>query len=295
MNSFKALGQARNQNNIISIAWREGPGALWNINPLLIYPRFELRLKVVINNRGCWESQAKYIDGFTIILSKSKEFLGPGGGLLGYSGIYDALVTEVDLFRNNGDLSSNTVSIHRCYKDYCLFSEGANTYQANIPFGYDKCREMIYDVYMQVKNGVVSVWVNDLFILSSNENLLDKFDGFAYLGFSGFFWGYQREMLISKDSFWCVDQINEIYFDSKISDIVYYNNKLPTNIPAGSPIEIIAKFSDVEGFYVPHLYGLNVTSWKLTIGYDCGLTVYNWKSFIYIDKIQIQNLVKIIF
>lgn len=235
------------------------------------------------------------MDGFAIILSRSKDYLGPGGGSLGYDGIYDALVTEIDLYQNPGDLSSNTVSIHRCYKEYCKWNEGSNTFQANLPFGYDRCREMVYDVYMQYRDSKLSVFVNDLLIISSNENLLDKFDGYAYFGFSGFFWGFQRELLITPGSFWCVDQIHDVSFDTKVSGLTYYGNKLPSDIIAGAPVEVIAKFSDIEGLFIPHLYGQNVTSWKLTIGYDCGLSVYNWKSFIYIDKVQIQNLVIIVF
>lgn len=175
-----------------------------------------------------------------------------------------------------------------------MWNEGPNTFQANLPFAYDKCREMVYDVYMQYRDGLLNVFVNDSHIISSNENLLDKFDGFAYFGFSGSFWGYQRELLITPESYWCVDQIQNIYFDTKFTDMIYYGNKVPSNIPAGAPIEIIAKFSDIEGLFIPHLYGQNVTSWKLTIGYDCGLSVFNWKSFIYIDRIQIQNLVRFI-
>jgi len=229
------------------------------------------------------------------MFSKTKDFVGPGGGSLGYHGIYDALVTEIDLFQNSGDISSNSVSIHRCYKQFCESTEGASTFQANLPFAYDRCREMVYDVYIQYNNGILNVFLNDSHLISSYENLLDKFDGFAFFGLSGFFWGFQRELLISPGSYWCVDQITDIYFDTKVNDITISNNNLPTNIPAGAPIEVIAKFSDIEGLFVPHLFGQNVTSWKLTITYDCGLSVFNWKSFIYIDKIQIQNLVSFIF
>jgi len=294
LGSISAKGSARNQNNILSIAWREGPGALWNLNPIVIYPRFEIHLKVIINKRGCNDGYSKYIDGFTIMLSKTKDYLGDGGSNLGYSGIYDALVTEVDLFQNPGDISHNSVSIHRCYKEYCKWEEGPNTFQANLPFGYDKCREMVYNVDMIYFDGVLTVYVNGVYSISTIENFLDKFDGHAYLGFSGFFWGYQREMLISPESYWCVDQINDVYFDTKVTSKIWHSNTIPSDIPAGTPIEIFAKFSDVDKLFIPHLYGANVTSWKLTVGYDCGLTVYNWKSFIYIDKIQIQNIVKYI-
>ena len=202
-------------------------------------------------------------------------------------------MTEIDLHQNQGDISSNSLSIHRCYKDYCSSNEGPNTFQANLPFSYDLCKEMVYDVYMQYREGVLNVWVNDLHIITSNENLLDKFDGFAYFGFSGYLRGFQRAMIISPESYWCNDQINDIYFDSKFNDMIIYNNRLPSNIPAGAPIQIIAKFKDIEGLFIPHLYGKSVTSWKLTIGYDCGLSVFNWKSFIYIDNIQIQNFVRL--
>ena len=134
----------------MSISWREGPGALWLVDPLVIHPRFELRTKVVINNRGCRDSQSSAIDGFTIIVSKSKDYLGGGGGSLAYDGIYDALVTEIDLYQNEGDLSSNSVSLHRCYKSYCRWTEGSNTFQANLPFGYDKCKIMTYDVQAKI-------------------------------------------------------------------------------------------------------------------------------------------------
>jgi len=276
----------------MSISWAEGPGALWYNNPIVIHPRFELRLKVIINKKGCKDGLSWAMDGFTIILTKSKDqYLGGGGENLGYDGIYNALVTEIDLFQNQGDIGSNSVSIHRCYNNYCRSTEGSNTSQANLPFNYDKCREMVYDVYIQYKNKVFSVFVNDSPVISSSESLLDNFDGWAYMGFSGFFRGYVRELFIDQSSFFCLDTIQDIYFDTIVNGITYPNNSIPQNIPAGAPIQVIAKFSDFDKLFVPHLYGDNVTNWQLTISYDCGLTTFNWKSFIYVDKTNIQNLV----
>lgn len=291
LNKFSTKGTAKNQDQILSIAWKEGAGALWYSDQILLWPRFEIRAKITINNKGCNDPYSYAFDGFTVILSKQKDYLGGDGGSMGYDGIFDALVTEIDLYQNPTDVSQNSISIHRCYKSYCTPEEGPSTYQRNLPFNYDKCKVMVYDIYIQYKESYLSIYLNDSLIMQVLENFLPTFNGFGFLGFSGYFRGNQREIIITSDSFLCLDQLNDVYFDTSVNGAIYYNNRIPDNIPAGAPIDITAKFIDIDGLVVPHLYGLNVIGWKLTISYDCHSTQSNWKTFNYVDQIRIQNMV----
>lgn len=233
------------------------------------------------------------MDGFTIILSKTNNYINYDGDgeNMGYFKIYDALVSEIDLFQNSYDSSSDTASLHMCHKTYCTSQEGRNTIQRNLPFKYDKCKVMIYDVLLQIKGVKYYLFVNDALIIEAEDNLLDQFDGFAYLGFTGFFRGNQRELKIEQGSYFCQNEIKGVDFYSINNGITFRNSQLPPEIPAGSAVEVTVRFKDVEGLIVPHFNDMHVIDWKLTIGYNCNTEVYNWKSFNYIDKLNIQNIV----
>jgi hypothetical protein len=76
------------------------------------------------------------LDGFSIILSKTPNYLNGDGGYLGYFNIVNSLVLEVDLNQNPefGDISANSLSVHRCYSSRCTPDERTNTIQKELPF-----------------------------------------------------------------------------------------------------------------------------------------------------------------
>ena len=121
----------------MSIATKEGTGGLWYMSRALrIYPKFELQTTVRIPSDGCKDPNSWSFDGFTMILTQTKPpFCSSGGGWIGYNNLYNALVIEVDLWYNseNGDLSSNSLSLHRCYGKSCTSVEGPDTFQRNLP------------------------------------------------------------------------------------------------------------------------------------------------------------------
>lgn len=78
------------------------------------------------------------MDGFSVILSKTyTNYCGNGlGQQIGYGGLTDSLVTEIDLFWDPllGDKSWNSASFHRCTgTTKCTGQEDANTTQFNLP------------------------------------------------------------------------------------------------------------------------------------------------------------------
>jgi hypothetical protein len=76
------------------------------------------------------------IDGFTIILSKTNNYLNGPGASLGYLNIMDSLVLEVDLNQNFelGDSGANTLSLRRCFGATCKPFELSDSIQRSIPF-----------------------------------------------------------------------------------------------------------------------------------------------------------------
>lgn len=121
----------------LAIAWQENAiGGLWFNRRILVSPRFEARVVVSIGKNACYDTSANAIDGFTVILSKTNNYLNGDGENLGYLGIFDAIVTEVDLNSNTnlGDISGNAISIHKCVKSLCSPVENANTVQKPLPY-----------------------------------------------------------------------------------------------------------------------------------------------------------------
>ncbi len=230
------------------------------------------------------------LDGFAIVIGKTKNYLGAGGSGLGYDGIYNSLVAEVDLNQDEGDKSSNTISYHDCIQKTCSWQEGPGTIQTNLSLKYNKCKTFYYDIYIKYHDKSLYI-ENNGSTISTSVDLLKNFDGYGYIGFTASQKGFSRKIIISDASYFCFDKIDSVYFDVFIGKNTYINNFIPNDIPAGSTIELHARFIDIEKLAVPHLNKLNVTNWKLTIGYNCITSVYNWKHFIFLDKVTINNIV----
>jgi len=133
--NFKGTGRT----NPVSIAWANGEGALWFNRKFCTGPRFEVNAKVSINSGACKERdwQKTAIDGFTLIVSGSTtDFLGGGGGNIGYSGITDSIVTEIDLWKNDEfkDVEANQMTVRNCGKnEQCTPMESTGTSRWKIP------------------------------------------------------------------------------------------------------------------------------------------------------------------
>ncbi len=128
-----AYGTAR-KDGPVAISFYSGAGALWYNKKVRLHPRFEVQLQVSINEYDCIPNNT--IDGFTVILSKTPNYLNGAGGYLGYFNIFDAVVLEVDLFQNIefGDSGANTLSLHRCFKSKCTPNENRDTVQRSLPY-----------------------------------------------------------------------------------------------------------------------------------------------------------------
>ncbi|MCP3686501.1 MAG: hypothetical protein GY861_28010 [bacterium] len=132
--NLNRVGNAR--TSPVSINWKQGVGGLWLKNKVLITPRFEVKFTVDINNKGCWDIWSWAMDGFTVILSKFyTNYLSGDGRYLGYKNLYEAFVTEIDMFWDVllKDKGWNYASFHRCYKSRC---NGKENKTQQMPLGF---------------------------------------------------------------------------------------------------------------------------------------------------------------
>jgi hypothetical protein len=131
---MKKFGTAR--LDPLNIAMKEGSGALWFNRKIRVAPRFEAKIYYTINDGGCNDPGSWAFDGVTAMISKTTDYLLGSGGSMGYDSMYDAIVTEIDLYDNPeiGDLSDNALSVHKCFRQNCLPNEGTNTVQRELPY-----------------------------------------------------------------------------------------------------------------------------------------------------------------
>jgi hypothetical protein len=129
-NTF-AFGSATNTPSL-SIASNVGPGALWFNRKVRVHPRFEVKLKVTIPSFNC--NRNVPLHGFTIILSKTPNYMNGGGSNLGYFNIFNSIVIEIDLEQNMnlGDSGPTSLSYKSCINTTCNANESANTVQRSI-------------------------------------------------------------------------------------------------------------------------------------------------------------------
>lgn len=135
MKNFREYGTAKLNGNNPFLNTAEGHGAIWN--NLLIKPQsfFEIVLKVSIGPDSTEKGWAN--DGFSIQIAKSPGYLNAQsyGGSLGYSGQRNAMVLEVDLYKNSdfNDIDDESISFHNCSVYACGPYEDHRTTQTSIP------------------------------------------------------------------------------------------------------------------------------------------------------------------
>ena len=295
MAEFYSYGTAYTSTwyNTVSIASKEGAGITWYNKKIIFHPRFEIGIRVTIGDEGCRDNDSFCFDGFALVLSDKIQDVGGGGNDKGYGGLFNLLVSEFDFYKNPTDISSNSFSMHRCYNSYCSGTETSETSQVNLPFYYDKCKKYQFDVKLLYVDGNVKIYISDSLIFQANENLLEKFNGYGYFGVSGYFRGYTRTLALDlTKSYYTQDTIEKILFYSVVEG-VRYENSLPTNIPAGSKIEVTCRFADLEHYSVPHYKEDQVTTWEFGISYSCKTPQYKSDFFIMDqNKIDMRNYVK---
>lgn len=290
MGDFNSYGTAYKTGGVMAISFKEGAGALWWRKKLRLTPRFELRMKIKIPNHGCYDGPSYSIDGFALILSKTNNYLGYSNNDKGYGGIFNALVTEIDLNANPGEISSNFVNLRECYGITCRASNGKSS-SANIPFSYNRCSLMTYDVKIKYDNKRFMIYVNDYHLINSYQDLFSKFDGFSWFGLSGYFKGNQRELVVGNDSYICTDSIRHVEIITQYNGLTF-NSQIPNNIPAGTTIDIIAKFTDMYKQVIPHFKADNLIDWNLTTSYDCGKHGSSWDPNKFLNKESFYTKVK---
>jgi hypothetical protein len=251
-----------------------------------------MRMKVMINKNGCYDGYSHGMDGFALIFSKQKNYLGPAGNDKGFGGIYDALVVEIDLQHNSGDLSSNFVRLNRCYGTYCR--PNGNMPSVNLPFSYDRCKNMIYDVMLTYSNEILKISINGNLVLEQKENLLEKFKGFSYFGISGSFTGNQRELVLSPESYICTNIVAKAKITSFINDSFVDSESLPKKILAGSTILVQLRLYDYDNQMIPHLFNDKIHDWEIRSSFNCYDATQKWEPNNIINNFHINYTVKVI-
>ena len=163
--SYKGTAESYYYGDYVSIAEEDGSGAIWHQNKVIFQPKFELGVRIEMDTPvyGCTTS----FDGFAIILSDSIKSVGSGGDGKGYGGLFNVLVSEFDFYYNQGDIDTNSFSMHRCYDKYCESQEDTSTSQVILPFKYDKCKTLTLDIKLIYTNGSVKIFNSDSLIFES--------------------------------------------------------------------------------------------------------------------------------
>jgi hypothetical protein len=121
---------------------------------------------------------------------------------------------------------------------------------------------MEYNVSIIYNNGQISIRIGDNEIISTKENLMDRFNGWAYLGFSSYQEDKLRDYNVAFASVCETDYLDEIYYYWLINS-QFINGA--QNFIAGSIQKLYLGFMDSVGNNVPHLWGEGVRDYKIVL------------------------------
>ena len=105
-------------------------------------------------------------------------------------------MVETDLFRNAGDYSANTLSIHKCTGNTVCSAAESGTKQVNLVNQiYNPSIPQTFNIRLMYMDGIVKVYSGDQQMFTDNFNFTSIFCSEAlYVGFTGFFRGSRKEL-----------------------------------------------------------------------------------------------------
>ena len=128
---------------------------------------------------------------------------------------------------------------------------------------------MIYDVDIVYEANLLTVQLgNSQIILSSDEDLFANFQGWGYVGLTGFHRGTARKMVL-ESALICEDNLSSNYVYKWIYNNQVVNSKDIT-VPVGASINLSILFLDAAGKYLPHYKGLSLYDWNISVSINCG-------------------------
>lgn len=158
------------------------------------------------------------------------------------------------------------MSIHQCFNRACGPSEvGAK--QVRLPFNtYSRCRTCTWDINVKYDGNYIYYMFGDYVINYEAVNLMDKFNGYAYLGWSGYIRSSRK--LEIRDIYVCEDTN---YKTVKVLAAPSSNKQFSTNTVTAAPNEVIlVEFQTFSsGVRVPHWKGIN-NEFNFSVTVSCG-------------------------
>ena len=163
---------------------------------------FHLRLHCYITKDSHDNSWA--FDGIAINFGKNQVYTSGIGELIGYGGITNAFVIELDYHQNDNrnDPNDHHMSIHECLgsKTECTPDESEpKTLPNHYKYSQFEDKELIIDVLHKYEQQEILVYINNFeqsIIQYKKKDLPLSFKGEAKLGFSTFIRGTKREVTI---------------------------------------------------------------------------------------------------
>ncbi len=112
---------------------------------------------------------------------------------------------------------------------------------------------MAYDVKITYADETLVIFVNNNEYIRYKQNLMDRFGGVAYLGFSGSLNENNREINIASAHICESDFSDKLYYKWKVNGVIYENTA--AKILAGTTAKLYVSLKDNFDKLVPHLIG----------------------------------------
>ena len=107
-------------------------------------------------------------------------------------------------------------------------------------------------------------------LISSNEDFLGNFGGWAYFGYTGFFRGSSKSLNV-RNSYACESIISPSF--DQIWNFAGNYGQTSARAPASSALSLLIGFSDLFGYASPHFKDTGLITWSITVDPECGQAV----------------------
>ena len=135
---------------------------------------------------------------------------------------------------------------------------------------------MVYDVDIIYEATLFTVqFANSQILLSSNEDIFSNFQGWGYVGLTGYHKGTARKMNLDSAMI-CEDNLSSNYiYKWYLAQTI---NLPDISVPAGTIMYLSVMFLDGANKYIPHFLGLGLYDRKLNMNVPCGQVFFNQPS-----------------
>eukprot|EP00340_Litonotus_pictus_P006769 CAMPEP_0170527878 /NCGR_PEP_ID=MMETSP0209-20121228/13363_1 /TAXON_ID=665100 ORGANISM="Litonotus pictus, Strain P1" /NCGR_SAMPLE_ID=MMETSP0209 /ASSEMBLY_ACC=CAM_ASM_000301 /LENGTH=1053 /DNA_ID=CAMNT_0010818725 /DNA_START=33 /DNA_END=3191 /DNA_ORIENTATION=+ len=258
----KTFGFGVADSDLNKLGTRGGLGAVYYNDKIHGGPHFSQTLDVEAS-----DTDGRHY-GITIIFHKlSSGYMNGEAKYLGYEGIPNAVVAELDLFSDStlGDCPGRSVSFHLCPTSTCTSQENENSHQECLSNNITFVKDNLFKVTIEVeyKNQVLSLTLNGQNYLSIKKNLDLFFSSGVYIGSTSDYTGMAE--LVIKDSYSCVSTLDSYVLEFFTSEKKETLDK--SKIHNGIFIEAHLSFKSLEGI----TYNYSHISFSSDLQSTCGV------------------------